>query len=163
MATSIVERRVVARGPEELEAVAARIAAGLVRGDRVALCGDLGAGKTTFTRGLARGLLVPDPRDVVSPTFAIHNRYPGGRLVLDHLDVYRLRAPVSLAREGLDLVVQDSGNVLVCEWAERLDAPLPGLVLEVRLSFRGETVREAVLRAPAGAAARVLGPGTAGP
>ena len=92
----------------------------LAAGDRIALYGDLGAGKTVFVRGLARGLRHPEPREVVSPTFAIHNRYEGGRLALDHLDLYRLPAPVSLEREGLDTVLADRTSVLCCEWAERL-------------------------------------------
>lgn len=157
MASSTVERRLTASSPEELEAAAADLAAGLVAGDRIALFGDLGAGKTVFVRGLARGLRHPDVREVVSPTFAIHNRYLGGRLPVDHLDLYRLAAPVSLAREGLDTVVQDACAVLACEWAERLDRPLPGLVLEVIIRHLGETVRGVTLRAHPSAATRLLG------
>jgi tRNA threonylcarbamoyladenosine biosynthesis protein TsaE len=157
VATSIVERRLVARSPADLEDLAARVAAGLAAGDRIALSGELGAGKTVFVRGLAAGLGCPEPRDVVSPTFAIHNRYAGGRLLLDHLDLYRLSAPVSLAREGLDLVERDERTVLAVEWAERLDCPLPGLVLEIFLDWRGEDARAVTLRAPVDAASRLLG------
>src|SRR5436853_637066 len=139
--TSTVERRLRARSPAELEEIAAAVSSSFVPGDRVALFGELGAGKTVFARGVARGLGHPDPRDVVSPTFAIHNRHPRGRIPLDHLDLYRLPAPVSLAREGLDTVVADRGSVLLCEWAERLGEPLPGLVLEVHLHLESETAR----------------------
>jgi tRNA threonylcarbamoyladenosine biosynthesis protein TsaE len=155
VASSTVERTVIVRGPDELEALAASLAPGLEPGDRIALHGDLGAGKTVFVRGLARGLLHPDPREVVSPTFAIHNRYEGGRLPIDHLDVYRLTPPVRLEREGLDTVLSDRSGILCCEWAERLAAPLPGLALSVRIDLTGETTRSVSLAAPAG---RLLGP-----
>jgi tRNA threonylcarbamoyl adenosine modification protein YjeE len=155
LASSTVERTVVVRSPGELEALAAGLAQALVPGDRIALYGDLGAGKTVFVRGLARGLGHPDGRDVVSPTFAIHNRYEGGRLPIDHLDLYRLPGPVRLEREGLDTVLADLTGVLCCEWAERLAAPLPGLVLEVLISFVDEGTRSVLLRAPAAAASRL--------
>ena len=157
MATNTVERTVVVRAPAELEALAASLAPKLQAGDRIALHGDLGAGKTVFVRGLARGLRHPDPREVVSPTFAIHNRYEGGRLPVDHLDLYRLNGPVRLEREGLDTVLADRTGVLCCEWAERLAAPLPGLSLVVRIAFLGETARSVLLSAEGPAATRLLG------
>ena len=123
----------------------------------MALYGELGAGKTVFVRGLARGLQHPEPRAVVSPTFAIHNRYEGGRVPIDHLDLYRLPEPVWLEREGLDTVLADRGSILCCEWSERLREPLPGCVLEVRIAFRGEGTRAVLLRAPPSAAGRLLG------
>jgi tRNA threonylcarbamoyladenosine biosynthesis protein TsaE len=152
-----VERTVTAVSARELEDLAASIAPGLQEGDRVALYGELGAGKTVFVRGLARGLLHPEPREVVSPTFAIHNRYEGGRVPIDHLDLYRLREPVSLEREGLDTVLADRGAILCCEWSERLKEPLPGCVLEVRLGFLGEGTRSVLLRVAPGATDRLLG------
>jgi tRNA threonylcarbamoyladenosine biosynthesis protein TsaE len=157
LATNTVERTVVVRAPAELEALAASLAPKLQAGDRIALHGDLGAGKTVFVRGLARGLRHPEPREVVSPTFAIHNRYEGGRLPVDHLDLYRLNGPVRLEREGLDTVLADRTGVLCCEWAERLAAPLPGLSLVVRIAFLGETARSVLLSAEGPAATRLLG------
>jgi tRNA threonylcarbamoyladenosine biosynthesis protein TsaE len=155
---AFVERKFVVGSARDLEDLAASIAPGLQGGDRVALYGELGAGKTVFVRGLARGLLHPEPREVVSPTFAIHNRYEGGRLPIDHLDLYRLPEPVRLEREGLDTVLADHGAVLCCEWSERLKEPLSGCVLEVRIAFLGEETRAVLLRAPPEEAARVLGP-----
>jgi tRNA threonylcarbamoyladenosine biosynthesis protein TsaE len=149
VASSTVERTLVASSQEALEAIAAAVAKNLAAGDRIALLGDLGAGKTAFVRGLARGLGHPDPREVVSPTFAIHNRYEGGRLPLDHVDLYRLPAPVSFAREGLEPVLDDQGGVLAVEWAERLAGPLPGLVLTVRLTPVDPGTRSVTLLATA--------------
>ena len=79
---------VVTNSPEETEAVGAELAGRLTPGAVVAFTGDLGAGKTAFVRGLARGLGI-DQR-VTSPTFTIVNEYEGGRLPLFHFDMYRL-------------------------------------------------------------------------
>ena len=78
----------VTNSQEETENLGARLAAGLMSGAVIAFTGDLGAGKTAFTRGLARGLGIPDR--VTSPTFTIVNEYEGGRLPLFHFDMYRL-------------------------------------------------------------------------
>ena len=78
----------VTNSEEETEALGARLAEQLGPGAVVAFTGDLGAGKTAFTRGLARGLGIPDR--VTSPTFTIVNEYEGGRLPLFHFDMYRL-------------------------------------------------------------------------
>lgn len=153
---SIAERTFDTPAPRDLEDVAVQLAARLAPGDRIALFGDLGAGKTAFVRGLARGLGHPEPRDVVSPTFAIHHRYEGGRIVLDHIDLYRLVEPVSFEREGLELVVTDRTTVLCCEWPERLGAPLEGLTVEVHIDFTRNGGRRMTLRAPPSSAARVL-------
>lgn len=156
MGSSTVERTFTVQSAAAMESLAASVGGSLAAGDRIALFGELGAGKTVFVRGLARGLLHPEPRDIVSPTFAIHNRYPGGRVVLDHLDLYRLLAPVSLEREGLDTVLADETTVLCCEWAERLERPLPGVVLEAHLNLAGEETRAVLLRASRAAADRLF-------
>ena len=85
---------------------------GLVLG----LSGDLGAGKTQLVKGLARGLGIT--ARVHSPTFALVNIYEGGRLILFHLDLYRLDTPEQIASAGLEEYLQPQG-VTVIEWAER--------------------------------------------
>ncbi len=82
----------------------------------IGLSGDLGAGKTQFVKGLARGLGITAP--VRSPTFALVNIYSGGRLTLFHLDLYRLDSPEQIAAAGLEEYLQPRG-VTVIEWAER--------------------------------------------
>jgi len=99
----------VTRSPEETEALAARLAAALRPGDRVALCGPLGGGKTTFVRGLARGLGL-DPTDVHSPTFTRVHRYRG-RITLVHADLYRVDTAEGYAELGLDDDEAASGDV----------------------------------------------------
>ena len=82
----------------------------------IGLCGDLGAGKTQFVKGLARGLGIE--ARVHSPTFALINIYTGGRLTLFHLDLYRLDTLEQIAAAGLEEYLRPAG-VTVIEWAER--------------------------------------------
>ena len=103
--------------PEETEALGARLAGELLPGDVVAYLGGLGAGKTAFTRGLARGLGIRER--ITSPTYTIVNEYDGGRLPLFHFDMYRL----SSADELFDLGWEDylaRGGVCAVEWSENV-------------------------------------------
>jgi tRNA threonylcarbamoyladenosine biosynthesis protein TsaE len=86
------------------------------RGLIIGLCGDLGAGKTQFVKGLARGLGIAER--VRSPTFALVNIYDGGRLPLFHLDLYRLETREQIIAAGLEEYLRPDG-VTVVEWAER--------------------------------------------
>jgi tRNA threonylcarbamoyladenosine biosynthesis protein TsaE len=109
------------------------MAASLKAGDIVALHGDLGAGKTCFIRGLARGLGVT--RTVHSPTFTLINEYPG-RLTLYHMDLYRIRN----ADEALDFGLDDylfGNGVCAIEWAERIARLLPPETIRVTLAMGG--------------------------
>jgi tRNA threonylcarbamoyladenosine biosynthesis protein TsaE len=116
---------------EETKAVASAVADLARPGDVVVLSGDLGAGKTTFTQGFARALGVTDP--VTSPTFVLHRSY-AGRLLLHHLDVYRLAGPDEA--EDLDLAELLEGDaVTLVEWGETIAAVLPAERVTVRLSL----------------------------
>ncbi len=110
------------------------ILAGLVRpGDVLALVGDLGAGKTTFTRSLAKGMLVDRPNSVCSPTFTIVNEYPGP-LPLYHIDLYRIGDQDEAWELGLDEYFFGQG-VCVVEWFDRFPKLQPRETLEIRLDF----------------------------
>jgi tRNA threonylcarbamoyladenosine biosynthesis protein TsaE len=100
---------------EETEAAGARLARHLERGDLLLLVGPLGAGKTAFVRGLARGL--GGEADVMSPTFQLVRVY-SGRLQLAHADLYRLERAPELRELGLDELLDE--GVLAVEWGERL-------------------------------------------
>lgn len=121
---------VCTRAASETLALAERVATLLVPGDVIVLSGDLGAGKTVFAKGLARGLGVEQP--VVSPTFTIVREYQG-RVRLLHLDVYRLDHVQEMIDLGLDEEL-DGEAVAIVEWGEAVGALLPPDRLEVRLA-----------------------------
>jgi tRNA threonylcarbamoyladenosine biosynthesis protein TsaE len=122
---------------EETAAAARRLAVSLDANDVVLLSGDLGAGKTAFVRGLAAGLGI-DPAEVSSPTFTLIQEYRGGRLVLRHIDLYRL-SPREVDDLGLDDLI-DEGGVVAVEWPDRWSRPPAGAV-QVTLSIEGESQR----------------------
>lgn len=99
----------------ETEALGERLAARLTGGEMIAYTGDLGAGKTAFTRGLARGLGITDR--VTSPTFTIVNEYEGGCLPLFHFDMYRLSSSDELYDIGWEDYLA-RGGVCAVEWSE---------------------------------------------
>jgi tRNA threonylcarbamoyladenosine biosynthesis protein TsaE len=108
-------RELVTGSPQETEAAAARLARHVGRGDLVLLSGEMGAGKTTFVRGLAAGMGVSG--DVMSPTFQLVRIY-AGPVPLAHVDVYRLPAGADLGDLGLDELLEQ--GAVVVEWGDRL-------------------------------------------
>jgi tRNA threonylcarbamoyladenosine biosynthesis protein TsaE len=111
------------KSPAETEAFGELFGKRLRTGDLVLLTGELGAGKTTFVRGVARGIGSSAP--VASPTFQLVRMY-AGRVQLAHIDLYRIESTSELADLGLDELL-DQGAAVV-EWGERLDAPEAALV-----------------------------------
>jgi tRNA threonylcarbamoyladenosine biosynthesis protein TsaE len=104
-------------------------------GDVIALCGDLGAGKTTFVRGLALGAGA-DADLVASPTFALVNAY-AGRVDIAHLDLYRLERERELDDIGFDELLDRAGAAAVIEWADRFAHRLPRDHLRIELAYAG--------------------------
>jgi tRNA threonylcarbamoyladenosine biosynthesis protein TsaE len=121
-----------------------RLAAELQAGSVVLLIGDLGAGKTAFTRGLAEGLGI-QPDDVSSPTFTIVQEYRGGRLPMYHVDLYRLNDAREIDDLGLEEITAD--GVLAIEWAEKMPRPLRGAIV-VRLTHVADDVRNLTIQLP---------------
>ena len=107
----------ITNSPEETEALGERLAKILAPGTILAYRGDLGAGKTAFTRGLARGLGCTE--QVTSPTYTIVNEYLGGRLPLFHFDMYRLRSSDDLFDIGWDDYLERNG-ICAVEWSENV-------------------------------------------
>ncbi|MBC2255889.1 tRNA (adenosine(37)-N6)-threonylcarbamoyltransferase complex ATPase subunit type 1 TsaE [Listeria ivanovii] len=114
----------------------------LQAGDVLLLEGDLGAGKTTFTKGIGEGLLIP--QIIKSPTFTIIREYKKGRLPLYHMDVYRLE-DASSDDLGLEEYFYGSG-VSVVEWAQFVQEDLPSEYLEIRLFHIDENTRRMVAK-----------------
>ena len=125
---------------EATRAAASALGELLVAGDLVLLVGDLGAGKTAFAQGLARGLGVEEP--VTSPTFTIVQEY-AGRLRLAHVDVYRLDRIQDLYDLGFDELVDGDGATVV-EWGDLIAQAVPADHLVVRIEL-GEADTERVL------------------
>ena len=125
----------------ETEAVGEALAKQLMPGDVLAFCGDLGAGKTAFTRGLARGLGIT--AQVTSPTFTIVNEYLSGRLPLFHFDLYRLPNADAVYDIGWDDYLE-RGGVCAVEWSE--NAP----------ELMKDAIRIAILRTDGGEDSREI-------
>lgn len=130
----------VTHSEQETEKIAAAFADKLQRGDVIAFRGDLGAGKTAFTRGLAIGLGVKDP--VSSPTFAIVNVYRGGRLQLAHFDMYRISGFADLDATGYyDIIRSQPDTVYAVEWSENIREALPEDAIVVSVYSLGDSTR----------------------
>ena len=123
--------------PQETEALGEALAKTLMPGTVIAYRGDLGAGKTAFTRGLARGLGYTEP--VTSPTYTIVNEYLGGRLPLFHFDMYRLRSSEDLWDIGWEDYLE-RGGVCAVEWSENVADAMEEPIL-VTIEKLGEDAR----------------------
>lgn len=138
------QHRARTRSVEETRSLAAALAGVAERGDLILLAGDLGSGKTVFVQGFGEALGVGEP--ITSPTFALAQRYEG-KLVVHHLDVYRLNQ----LHEAYDLGVAemlDDGGVVLIEWGDAVVPVLPNGYLEVQLTYgAGDDERDLTLRA----------------
>ena len=128
--------------PEETQAIGERLGARLGPGDVVACIGELGAGKTCFIQGLARGLGVRSA--VTSPTFVLVNQYRG-RVPVYHLDAYRTESLTELADIGVEEMLHGDG-VTVVEWADKLLPLLPARTITVRITGLGDEPRRIEIR-----------------
>lgn len=131
--------KVITRSEQETMEYAAKLALKLRAGDVITLSGDLGAGKTVFAKGIAEGLGITDR--VVSPTFTLANIYGGGRLVMNHFDMYRLENSEEAYGAGLADII-DSDGVSVIEWSERAAELIPEKRMEVFIKYIDENTRE---------------------
>ena len=136
---------VESRSPDETQAVGERLGRRLGPGAVVACVGELGAGKTCFLQGLARGLGVTC--DVTSPTFVLVNHYRG-RLPVYHVDAYRTESLTELLELGIEDMLYGDG-VTVIEWADKLLPLLPPDAVTVTICGLGEEPRTIVTEGPA--------------
>lgn len=139
---------------DETRALAERLGRVVLPGDVLCLRGDLGAGKTTFTQGLARGLGVPNGDPVNSPTFMLLAEHRTGRVPLFHFDVYRLEDSRGLYDLAFDEYL-DAEGVVVIEWADRIADALPDDRLDIALAADSPDSRT-ITFTPHGARARQI-------
>jgi len=130
--------------PAETQAIGERLGARLGPGAVIACTGELGAGKTCFLQGLARGLGVTS--GVTSPTFVLVNQYRG-RMPIYHLDAYRTGSLTELVDLGLEEMLHGDG-VTVIEWADKLLPLLPARTIHVHLQGLGDEPREITIDEP---------------
>ncbi len=127
---------------EDTRKLALTIAGALFAGSVISLNGDLGAGKTTFTRGIAVGLGLGD--NVTSPTFALVNEYHGDKLSLYHFDMYRICSEEDLETTGFyDYPFEE--NVAAVEWSENIAEFLPKHTIYITINRLSESEREIII------------------
>lgn len=129
----------ITHSPQETINAAEKVAEKLKKGDIIAYIGDLGAGKTTFTRGLAKGLGLGDV--VTSPTFALVNEYRGKEFTLYHFDMYRIENSADLESTGYyDYPIEE--NIFAIEWSENISDVLPDNTIYIDIRYIDEDTRE---------------------
>ena len=130
--------KITTHSPEETIRLGKKIGEKLIGGDVIAFEGDLGAGKTTITRGICLGLGLPD--NVTSPTFSLVNEYIGKHIILAHFDMYRIESSEDLYLTGFYDYI-DRGCVVAVEWSENIKDALPENTIIVRISRTGDNER----------------------
>lgn len=140
MNTELIDLKIASNSEQETEEFAARLARRLKPGCVLALHGDLGAGKTVFSRGFARGLNIVEP--VSSPTYTIIQEYPlaDGNWFF-HLDLYRIDTPRAALAFGVDEYLEAPDAYTVIEWPERLGTLLPGHTIHINIEHNGAESR----------------------
>lgn len=134
---------IVSKAPEMTIEIGAVIGRCLSPGWAVALQGELGAGKTWLTKGIAQGLGIDCKNEITSPTFTLINEYPGA-IPLFHMDAYRLRGVEDLRELGYE-EIQDTRGVWVIEWAEKIRPELPEQTVTIAIHYQDDITREIVL------------------
>ena len=130
----------ISNSPAETEEIAEKIAKDLKAGDFVAFYGDLGAGKTAFSRGLVK-YLAPECLELVhSPTFAIVNEYVGEKISIFHFDMYRIKDEDDLVSTGF-YDYEERNGIILAEWSENIPFAVPEDAVKVTIEKTGETTR----------------------
>ena len=135
-------QKFLSNSPEATENIGKDLGETINEGCVIAYRGGLGMGKTCFTRGLAKGLGSNDT--VTSPTFALINEYPSGRLPLYHFDMYRVSGWEDLYSTGFFDYI-DEGGVIAAEWSENIEAALPDNTIYVEINKIDDTTREIII------------------
>jgi tRNA threonylcarbamoyladenosine biosynthesis protein TsaE len=142
---TVVEKAFITNSAAQTRTLGRRLGQLLDAGDWIGLSGDLGAGKTCFTQGIARGLGVDPDLPIVSPTFVIVQNYPG-RIPLRHMDLYRVNALRELDDIGYEELYESDG-VCVVEWCERVKETIPQRGLLIMIEIVDARTRRLILQA----------------
>ena len=134
----------ISHSEQETMEFATNISKKLTGGEVITLSGDLGAGKTVFAKGIAKGLGIT--QTVVSPTFTIMCCYSGGRLKLNHFDMYRLSSGVEAEEFGFSEYILDKTSVSLIEWAENVSSILPPNAIKINIEKIDENTRKIVVK-----------------
>lgn len=133
-------REYISNSPAETEEIAFELAGDLKAGSFVAFYGDLGAGKTAFSRGIVKRL-APECLELVhSPTFAIVNEYVGEKISIFHFDMYRIKDEDDLVSTGF-YDYEERGGIIITEWTENIPFAVPDDAVKVIIEKTGETAR----------------------
>ena len=135
-------QKFLTKSPEETEKIGEDLGNQITDGCVIAYRGGLGMGKTCFTRGLAKGLGSTDT--VTSPTFALINEYPSGRIPLYHFDMYRVSGWEDLYSTGFFDYI-DEGGVIAAEWSENIESALPDNTIYVTINKIDDNTREIII------------------
>lgn len=135
----IKEKVFITNSPKETQRLGRSFGKTLEKGVIVCLYGNLGFGKTTFIQGLAKGLGIK--RRIISPTFIMVRSYKLGVGSFYHVDLYRIENN-EINGLGLEEILNDSGNITVIEWAEKLKNYLPEKRIDIKFSYESELVRK---------------------
>jgi tRNA threonylcarbamoyladenosine biosynthesis protein TsaE len=130
--------------PEETRTIGQQIGETLKAGDVIALIGDLGAGKTCLTQGLARGIGIASQEVVNSPSYTLINEY-AGELPIFHIDLYRLQHHGEIVDLGLEEYLEGNG-ICIIEWADRMSNLLPANYIQVTMTWVDESTRRIELQ-----------------
>jgi len=134
----------ITHSPTDTIKLGEKLARRLKKGDIVALYGELGSGKTTFTKGVGKGLGVKNARRINSPTFVLIKEYDA-RIPVYHLDLYRLDNLQDIEHIAVEEYIYGDG-VTIIEWAEKLECLLPKKHIAVKFRIKGENEREISIR-----------------
>ncbi|MFA5068782.1 MAG: tRNA (adenosine(37)-N6)-threonylcarbamoyltransferase complex ATPase subunit type 1 TsaE [Candidatus Omnitrophota bacterium] len=135
-----MKKKIISKSPDDTIRLGCLLARFLQAGDNIILDGDLGSGKTLFTKGIAAGLKIPNPEYVNSPSFTLIKEYKGP-VNLYHLDLYRLDRLEDIEYIGVKEYLNGDG-VVVIEWARRMGALLPVEYLGIRIDITGPCGRD---------------------
>ena len=136
-------RRFIANSTDETVGIAKIISKKIKPGDTILLYGDLGAGKTTFTKSLIKELGVNG--NVTSPTFTLVNEYTVNNLKINHFDMYRIDDESEVQEIGIDEMFADKNSINIVEWPQKVSSYLPQDCIQISINILGENEREFIV------------------